>query len=202
MDNHKTLRWSWRGRSSVTSAAKDKFIRVTKLTNRKLTAPQIRTQINASQSSRGRLISTTTAQRRVRESRLQGQPGVKKPPQKNKNNKKKRTGDQETQRMDITPVEICSLLWTDFWFHPPCLCKMQKTHDFYMCGSHHEAQRRRCDCVGVFCWWHCWWFISNWTSMDTSAFCNNILSHLVFVLSETMICFLTGQWPQTHVLVI
>ena len=39
------------GRLRVTSAAEDKFIRVTSLRNHKLTAPQIRANINASQSS-------------------------------------------------------------------------------------------------------------------------------------------------------
>ena len=39
------------GRPRVTSAAEDKFIRVTSLRNRQLTAPQIRAHINALQSS-------------------------------------------------------------------------------------------------------------------------------------------------------
>ncbi|KAF7664628.1 hypothetical protein LDENG_00171500 [Lucifuga dentata] len=45
-----------KGRPRVTSAAEDKFIRVTSLINRKLTAPQIRAHINASQSSSSRHI--------------------------------------------------------------------------------------------------------------------------------------------------
>jgi hypothetical protein len=35
---------------------------------------------------------------------------------------------QETRAMDIRPVEICSLVWSqigDFWFQPPCLCEVQ-----------------------------------------------------------------------------
>jgi hypothetical protein len=45
----------------------------------------------------------------------------------------------------------------DFWFPPPCLCEIQSrwTDDLCMCGSHHEAWRRRCDGVGVIFWWHC-----------------------------------------------
>ena len=70
--------------------------------------------------------------------------------------------------MDIRPVEICALVWWvqiwDLWFHPPCLCATQKrwTDGFFMHGFHHEAWRRRCDGVGVLCWWHCWECIQNW----------------------------------------
>ena len=54
-----------KGRPRVTSAAEDyKFIRVTSLKTRQLTAPQIAAQINASQSSSNRRISTSTDQRR------------------------------------------------------------------------------------------------------------------------------------------
>ena len=48
-------------KTSVTSAAEDKLIRVTSVRNRKLTAPQIRAQMNAKQSS-SRHISTSTVQ--------------------------------------------------------------------------------------------------------------------------------------------
>ena len=57
-------------RPKVTSAAEDKFIRVTNLRNCKLTAPQIRAQMNATQSSSSRHISTSTVQRRLHESGL------------------------------------------------------------------------------------------------------------------------------------
>ena len=53
-----------RGRPRVTSDAEDKFI--------ELTSPQIAAQINASQSSSNRHISTSTVQRRLRESGLHG----------------------------------------------------------------------------------------------------------------------------------
>ena len=48
------------------------------------------------------------------------------------------------------------------WIQPQCLCEMQSRwqDDQRMCGSHHEAWRR-CDGVGVLCWWQCWWFTSN-----------------------------------------
>ena len=48
-----------KGRPRVTSAAEDKFIRVTSLRNRRLTAAQIRDQLNATQSSSSRHISRT-----------------------------------------------------------------------------------------------------------------------------------------------
>ena len=77
------------GRPRVTSAAEDKFIRVTNLRNRQLTAPQIRAHINALQSSSSRHISTSTVQRRLRESGLHGGIAAKKPLLR-MNNKKKR----------------------------------------------------------------------------------------------------------------
>jgi hypothetical protein len=48
-----------KGRLRVTSAAEDKFIRVTSHRYRQLTSPQIAAQINASQSSSKRHISTS-----------------------------------------------------------------------------------------------------------------------------------------------
>ena len=66
-------------RPRVTSAAEDKFIRVTSLRNRKLTAAQIRDQMNATQSSSSRHISRTTVKRRLPESGLHGQVAARKP---------------------------------------------------------------------------------------------------------------------------
>ncbi|CAJ0933412.1 unnamed protein product [Ranitomeya imitator] len=54
-----------KGRPRVTSASEDKFVRVTSLRNRRLTAAQIRDQVNATQSSSSRHISTTTVKRRL-----------------------------------------------------------------------------------------------------------------------------------------
>ena len=78
-----------KGRPRVTSAAEDKSITVTSLRNRQLTAPQIRAHINALQSSTSRHISTSTVQRRLRESGLHGGIAAKKPLLR-MNNKKKR----------------------------------------------------------------------------------------------------------------
>ena len=76
------------GRPRVTSDAEDKLIRVTSQGNRKLTAPQIKSHINASQSSSSRHISTSTVKRRLRESGLHGRIAAKKPLLR-KNNKKR-----------------------------------------------------------------------------------------------------------------
>ncbi|CAJ0956013.1 unnamed protein product [Ranitomeya imitator] len=54
-----------KGRPRVTSASEDKFIRVTSLRNCRLTAAQIRDQVNATQNSSRRHISTTTVKRRL-----------------------------------------------------------------------------------------------------------------------------------------
>ena len=148
------------GRPRVTSAAEDKFIRVTSLRNRQLTAPQIRAHINALQSSSSRHISTSTVQRRLRESGLHGGIAAKKPLLR-KNNKKKRLAWAKKHKEWTLNQWKSTLGWWvqiwDFWFHLPCLCKTQKrwVDGFYMCGSHREALRRRCDGVGVLCWWHC-----------------------------------------------
>ena len=68
-------------RTRVSSVAEDKCIRVT--------APQTTAQINASQSLSNRHISTSTVQRRLRESGLHGWIAAKKPILKDTNNKKR-----------------------------------------------------------------------------------------------------------------
>ena len=60
-----------------------------------LPASEIAAQINASQSSSNRHISTSTVQRRLRESDLHGS--------------EETCLGQETRTMDIRPVEICPL---------------------------------------------------------------------------------------------
>ena len=98
-------------------------------------------------------------------------------------------------------MEICPLVWWvqiwDFWFQPPCLCETQSrwTDDLCMCGSHREAWRR---CEGVLCCWHRLWFIyySRHTIpawLPPAAICHPSW----FALSGTVICFSTGQWPNT-----
>ena len=135
-----------------------------------LPAWEIAAQINASQSSSNRHISTSTVQRRLRESGLHGRIPAKKPLLKDETFTTKGRDEetflgQETRAMDIRPVEICPFVWwvkiLNVWFQLPCLCEMQSRwmDDLHMCGSHREAWRRTCDFVGVLCRWHCQWFI-------------------------------------------
>jgi hypothetical protein len=53
------------GRPTVTSAAEDKFIRVTSFRNQQLNAPQVAALINASKSSSKKHISTSTVHGRI-----------------------------------------------------------------------------------------------------------------------------------------
>ncbi len=112
--NHQMLCWNWlswgcprKGRPRVTSAAEEKFIGVTSLRNRKLTAPQIR----ASQSSSCRHISTSTVQRRLCELGLHGQISAKKPLLR-KNHMKKRIAWAKKNK-EWTLDHWKSVLWSD-----------------------------------------------------------------------------------------
>ena len=95
------------GGPRVTSAAEDKFIRVTSLRNRKLTAPQIRAHINASQSSSSRHISTSTVQMSawIRPSSSWSN-CCKEATTEEEQQEEETCLGQETQGMDIKPVEI------------------------------------------------------------------------------------------------
>ena len=64
------------GRPRVTSKSENKFIRVTSLRNRRLTAPEIQAQLNATRSTD---VSTSTVQRRLRDAGLKGRIAAKKP---------------------------------------------------------------------------------------------------------------------------
>uniref|UniRef100_A0A3Q2E639 alpha-amylase n=1 Tax=Cyprinodon variegatus TaxID=28743 RepID=A0A3Q2E639_CYPVA len=66
-------------RPRVTSAAEDKFIRVTSLRNCRLTAAQIRDQVNATQRFSSRHISRTAVKRRLCESGLYSKIAPRKP---------------------------------------------------------------------------------------------------------------------------
>ena len=131
-----------------------------RISSLELPASEIAAQINASQSSSNRHISTSTVQRRLCESGLHGQIAAKKPLLKDTNKKKRLASAKKHEQWAFNHL-ICPLVWWvqiwDFWFQPPCLCETQSrwTDDLYMCGSHREAWRRRCDGVGVLCWWHC-----------------------------------------------
>ena len=98
-----------KGRPRIHSAAKDKLIRVTSLRNRKLTAPQIRAQMNAIHSSSSRHISTV--QRRLRESGLYCQIAAKKTLLR-KSNKQKRFVWAKKHK-EWTLDQWKSVLWSD-----------------------------------------------------------------------------------------
>ena len=135
-----------------------------KIRSLELTAPQIAAQINASQISSNRHISTSTVQRRLHESGLHGQIAAKKPLLKGTINNKRLAWAKKHEQWTLYRWK--SVLWSDeakceiFWFQPRCLCETQSrwTDDLCMCDFHREAWKR-CDGVGVLCWWHRLWFI-------------------------------------------
>ena len=115
-----------------------------------LPASEIAAQINDSQSSSNRHISTS----RLRESGLHGRITAKKPKLKDSNNKKRLAWAKKHKQWTLDWWK--SVLWPDeskFEIIGSNRC------DIHMCGSHHEAWRIRCDGVGMLCWWHCHWFI-------------------------------------------
>ena len=150
-----------KGRARVTSAAEDKFIRVTSLRNY---SPNNNNLKNASQSSSNRHISTSTVQRRLCESGLHGRIAAKKPLLKDTNNKKRLAWAKKHEQWTLARWKFVHWsgvqIW-DFWFQLPWFCEPQSRgpYDLRMCGFHREAWRRRCFGVGVLCWWHCLWFI-------------------------------------------
>ena len=94
-----------------------------------LTAPQIAAQINASQSSSNRHISTSTVQRRLSETGLHGRIAKNKPLLKDTNNKKRLAWCKKHEQLTLERWK--SVLWSDeskfldFWFQPLCLCETQ-----------------------------------------------------------------------------
>ena len=129
-----------------------------RISSLELPASEITAQINVSQSSSYRHISTSADQRRLCDSDLRGQIAAKKPLPKNTNNKKRLAWNKKHEQWTLDQWK--SVLWSDeskfqiTWFQLPCLCETQSrgTDDLRMCGAHSEAWRRRCDGVGVLCW--------------------------------------------------
>ena len=140
---------------------------VTRLRIHKLTASQIKAHINGSQSSNSRHISTSTVEKRIRESGCHCRIAAKKPLLR-KNNQKKRSA-WDKKHKELTLDQWKSVIWShesnfeNFGSTLRVFVGHRKGEWMvvYMCGSHHEAWRRECDCVGVLCLWHCWWFIQN-----------------------------------------
>ena len=100
-----------KGRPRVTSTAEDKFIWVISLRNRQLTAPQIAAQVNASQSSSNRHISTSTVQRRLRESGVHGRIAAKEPPLKETIKKKRLSWAKKHEQWTLDRWK--SVFWSD-----------------------------------------------------------------------------------------
>ena len=96
------------GRPRVTSKSDNKFIRVTSLRNRRLTAPEIQAQLNATRSTD---VSTSTVQRRLRDAGLKGRIAAKKPLLRVINRKKRLAWAKKHRNW--TSEEWKSVLWTD-----------------------------------------------------------------------------------------
>ncbi|CAJ0966938.1 unnamed protein product [Ranitomeya imitator] len=100
-----------KGRARVTSASEDKFIRVTSLRNRRLTAAQIREQVNATQGSSSRYISTTTVKRRLCAAGLHGKIAARKPVLRTGNKQKRLVWAKEHKEWTLDQWK--SVLWSD-----------------------------------------------------------------------------------------
>ena len=127
-------------------------------------ASEITAQINSSQSSSNRHISTSTVQRRLCESGLHGLIATKKPLLKDTNEKKRLAWAKRQKQWTLDRWK--PVLWSD-------------ESKFEIFGSNrHVFVRRRVDermisawvvptvkhgggGVMVLCWWHCLWFILN-----------------------------------------
>ena len=79
----------------------------------KLPASEIAAQINASRSSSNRHISTSTVQRRLRESGLHGRISAKKPLLKDSNKKKRLSWAKKHEQWTFDGWK--SVLWSDVW---------------------------------------------------------------------------------------
>ena len=123
-----------------------------------LPVSEIAAQINASQSSSNRQISTSTVQRRLRESCLRGQIAAKNPLLKDTNNKKRLAWAKKHEKWTLDRGK--SVLWADeskfvIFGSNHCVFVRRGVGERIissMCGSHREAwSRRTCDGVGVLC---------------------------------------------------
>ena len=124
-----------------------------RISSLELPASEIAAQINASQSSSNRHISTLIVHKRLHDSGLDGWTAAKKPLLKDTNNKKRLAWDKKHEQWTLDRWK--SVLWADeskceMFGSNHCLCEMQSrwTFDLCRCGSHREAwRRRRCDGV-------------------------------------------------------
>ena len=122
-----------------------------RISSLELTAPQIAAQINASQSSSNRHISTSTVQRRLCESGLHGRIAAKKPLLKDTNMKKRFAWAMKREQWTLDRWK--SVLWSD---KSKFLIFGSKCSVFVRCMVYTVKHGGG----GVMvCWWHCQWFI-------------------------------------------
>ena len=121
-----------------------------RISSLELLASEIAAQINASQSSSNRHISTSTVQRSMRASGLHGQIAAKKPLLKDTNKKKKLAWPKKHDQWTLDQWK--SGLWFEFEIFDSNRCVFMRTDDLCMYGSYREAWRRSCDGLGVLCW--------------------------------------------------
>ena len=108
--------------------------------------------------SGSRHISASNVLRRLCDSGLHCRIAAMKPLLKDTNNKKRLAWAKKHEQWTLDRwVQI-----RDFWFQPPCVIVRRSwwTDDICMCGFHRKAWRR-CDGVGMLCWWQWQWFVYN-----------------------------------------
>ena len=154
-----------------------------------LPTSEIAAQINASQRSSNRHISTSTVQKRLHESGLHGRIAAKKPLLEDTNNKKRLAWAKKHEQWTLDQWK--SVLWSD---EPKLENFGSNRCDFVRCRV---GERMITTCVvptvknggrgvilcGVLCWWHCLIYSevkAHLTSMETTAFCSDTPSHLVW----------------------
>ncbi|CAJ0960775.1 unnamed protein product [Ranitomeya imitator] len=115
--NHQALQRNWltrgrprKGRQSPL-LLRISFIRVTSLRNRRLTAAQVRDQVNATHSSSSRHISTTTVKRRLCAAGLHGKIAARKPLLRTGNKQKRLVWAKEHKEWTLDQWK--SVLWSD-----------------------------------------------------------------------------------------
>ena len=94
-----------------------------RISSLELAASEIAAQINASQSSSNIHISTSTVQRRLRESGIHGQNAAKNPLLKDTSKKRRLAWANKHKQWTLDRWKC--ILWSgvqigDFWFQPPC----------------------------------------------------------------------------------
>ena len=153
-----------------------------RISSSELTAPQIAAQINDSCNSH---LSPCTVHRSLRESGLHDRIAAKKTLLKDINNKKRLAWPKKHEQWTLDRWR--SVLWSDeskfeiSGFNRCVFVRQSKwTDDLRMCGSHCEAWRRRCDGALLETLFVIYLeFKAHLTSMTTTPFCSDTLSHLV-----------------------